>query len=139
MGNWFSSPKGTVYKVTSPHTNRVYIGSTNTTDLKSRLFDHEGNYRVWKATNAGWYSVFLILEYGDYKIERLETVRGNLKVRERYYFDQYATTRVNKRAPYRSPLEKKQKWRQYCKMYYKKNRERILQRQAYYRKRISKV
>jgi len=62
--------KGKIYKLTSPNTDKVYIGSTIRT-LNKRLTSH---IRDWKLKRKDCGSTY-ILEKGDYKIELLEEVQ----------------------------------------------------------------
>lgn len=128
MGNWFSPPVGIVYKIKSPNTPQVYIGSTRSMDLERRLRVHEANYRAWKMNKTGWYSVFILLDQGNYEIECLEDIKDpqHIKVRERHHKDKFKGFCVNKRNPYRTLLEKKDQVRKAQKAYYQRNRHKIL-------------
>lgn len=73
-----------IYKITSPQTNRIYIGSTCKKYLSSRLSDHKFEYKRHIQTNAKNYcSSFEIVKFDDCKIELLELC--NLETKEERY------------------------------------------------------
>ena len=39
---------GKIYKITSEHTNKIYVGSTCKKLLSQRLTFHRKNYKKWK-------------------------------------------------------------------------------------------
>jgi hypothetical protein len=62
-----------IYKIWSPQTDLIYIGST-TQILCKRLADHKSNYKSYKEGKFHYVSSFKILEYGDAKIELIKEV-----------------------------------------------------------------
>jgi hypothetical protein len=81
---------GNIYKITSVHTDEIYIGSTWNT-LENRLLFHEECYIKWidSIYQLEYCTSFEILKYYNYQIELLETMEcSNLKElhkREGYY------------------------------------------------------
>lgn len=62
--------KGYVYKITSPHTDKVYIGST-TQKLYKRFSSHKNKYNRYLEKKHQYVSVFDILEAGDSQISAI--------------------------------------------------------------------
>jgi hypothetical protein len=63
---------GKIYKLWSPNTDKVYIGST-TQPLFKRLSKHKWNYTYWKKGGKTEYMTsFEIFDYGEVKIELIE-------------------------------------------------------------------
>ena len=110
---------GRIYKLTSPNTDKVYIGSTTET-LNTRLNKHVSD---WKRRNC---SSIYILEKGDYKIELLEEVQvessRDLTKIEQSWIDRFPNA-VNKKKAHRT-REQKLEWfsknrketKNYCKV-----------------------
>jgi ribosomal protein L37AE/L43A len=127
---------GKIYKITSPSTKDIYIGSTIQT-LKRRFHSHKSNYNCT--------SVF-ILKYNDSIIELIEEYpcysRYELEQRERHYQEQYEHC-INIYKAGRTPQDKKDymkvynkkyqkdnnpKLKNYLKNYYQKNKDNIIKR-----------
>ena len=104
--------RGKIYKITSKHHPLPYYGST-CQPLAKRLGDHVRAYKSQKK----YFSVFLILECGDYKIELVEKYACNdkreLEKRETYYIKNNECVNANlPYAPYEDQLIKsKEKWK----------------------------
>jgi hypothetical protein len=83
---------GRVYKITSPSTNKVYIGSTIKT-LNSRLQEHKTNYKKWKKGKYSYRKVFKIMKYKDAIITKIEKIQfiiddwDELRKREQYHIN----------------------------------------------------
>ena len=60
-----------IYKLWSPSTNLIYIGSTTQT-IAQRLADHLRNYKQFKNGKYNYTTSYKILECEDYKIELIE-------------------------------------------------------------------
>ena len=60
--------KGKVYKLTSPHTDKVYIGSTIQV-LSYRLKMHQSKYKAFINGSGHYRSATEILKYSDVTIE----------------------------------------------------------------------
>jgi hypothetical protein len=102
-----------IYKITSPQTDKIYIGSTKQT-LNIRFSKHKS-----KTNNTGSRS---IVEYKDATIELIEEVDVDQRyIRERYWVEFYGNLCVNKLVPGRTMKEYKQ-------VYYIENKEYILSR-----------
>ncbi len=79
--------KGTIYKITSPQTDKIYVGSTSKL-LKNRLCQHYSNYRRFingdgsrnrNDNNGGYHYVtsFELVKYNDCEITILEECECN--------------------------------------------------------------
>lgn len=117
-----------VYKISSPHTDKIYIGSTIRT-LHLRFLQHK---RKDNRTTSRE-----IISLGDAIIECLEEVDVDaMKQRERYHIELMEERCVN----YQTPLRTQKEWvednKDYVKDYhrtlYVENRERINKRNALY-------
>jgi hypothetical protein len=128
---------GKIYKITSPYTDMIYVGST-TQSLERRMNKHKSNYK--NRTHSSKY----MFDSGDPQIELIEEYhcdsKKELLLREQYYMDLYKDCICNKvnavfgdrkaynRAYMRSErgIEVKQQWRENNKQRineYKKTRK----------------
>jgi predicted GIY-YIG superfamily endonuclease len=93
---------GYVYSITSPNTNKIYIGSTN--NVIKRWHGHLRNFR----NNLGTTSKFVI-EHTEAKINILETLtyhdKKELQKRERHHIIQNINNCVNMHQPTRTHKE----------------------------------
>ncbi len=123
-----------IYKITSPHTDKCYVGSTTKT-LEERLDRHERDYELYKKNKYDFVSSYHILELNDYKIELVE-LTNNLKEREGYWIR--TLNSVNRKIEGRTQKEyredNKEKIKQYrednkdhYKQYRENNKEKIKQ------------
>ncbi len=138
--------KGKVYKITSPHIDKVYVGSTCLT-IEQRLLRHENDYNRYTTDNIkyDYISSFEMIKLIDYDIELIEDYpcnnRTELLTRERYYYDML--DHVNIRPPILTDDERKAKrtelmknyrilnkddLREYDKNYREKNKEAVTAR-----------
>ena len=64
---------GKIYKIVSPSTDKIYIGST-VLPLSERLENHELIFQEWFSSEfvSSYCTSFEILKYGDYEIELIE-------------------------------------------------------------------
>jgi len=86
-----------IYKISSPHTDKVYIGST-TRDLRARFSQHK---RYDNGTTSKE-----IIAYGEAIIECLEEVDNDvMKERERFYIELMREKCVNQVIPLRTKKE----------------------------------
>ena len=115
-----------VYKITSPHTDKVYVGSTIRT-LHIRFLQHKrkGNRTTSRE----------IISLGDAVIECLEEVDVDaMKQRERYHIELMREKCVNYQTPTRTHQEwvedNKDKLYHYHHALYVKNKEKIDERKA---------
>jgi len=65
MPNYHNSK---IYKLWSPQTDEVYIGST-TQPLSKRMAQHRMKYKRYKAGKYHYITSFNIMKYGDVRIE----------------------------------------------------------------------
>jgi hypothetical protein len=83
---------GKIYKIVCNITGECYYGST-IQRLEHRLHVHEGIYRQYLKNNANYYSVFEILERGNYDIHLVENYgclcRKQLEAMEGLYIKHY--------------------------------------------------
>lgn len=113
---------GYIYKILSPSTDKVYIGST-IQDLNSRFSFHKGDM---KRKNMGSKE---IMKYPDAEIILLEEVifdnKKELKFKERCYYEKYKNIRVNKLNPILTDGERKINADKCKARYVIKNREKM--------------
>lgn len=115
---------GRVYKLISPHTDRIYIGST-TKPLHIRLNHH---IQVLKRNKSG--SSKIITSFGECKIELLEEGefenKNALLTRERYYIDNNINIVVNKCLPTQSYTDSLVRtWNKNREKYYARRAEKV--------------
>ncbi len=110
--------KSKIYKITSPHTSDIYIGST-VQKLSKRKAGHQEKYKIYLQTNDKHHytTSFKLIELGPVDICLLEEYpcqsKEQLHARERYYIENNQC--VNKYIPSRTDKE-----------YYEDNKESIL-------------
>jgi hypothetical protein len=63
---------GKVYKITSPHSPKIYVGSTSRKYLSSRFSGHHSSYKKYLKGQSAYLTSFDLLSLGDCKIELLE-------------------------------------------------------------------
>ena len=56
---------GTIYKIVSKNTDKIYIGST-TYNIEKRLEGHKISYYKYKKYGIGYCASYEIIKYGDY-------------------------------------------------------------------------
>jgi hypothetical protein len=146
--------KGSVYKITSPQTEKVYIGSTFK-KLNVRLYQHKQSYTRFlngKCKNMG---AFDVVKYDDCVIEELESFEGlnrkALSVFERKWYDTYKDKVCNMHIPNRSKrdwelenktfldnwkkeyrINNRDKLNKFSNEYYKNNKEKVIENQKKY-------
>jgi len=95
--------KGFVYKITSPSTDKIYIGSTTKT-LQTRLITHNSEIKRGKGCMSK-----LILCFNNAVIECIEEVEfeneKDLRIRERYHIELNRDKCVNQTIPTRTIKE----------------------------------
>jgi len=118
--------RGKIYKLTHPHTDDIYIGSTTEKYLSRRLVGHKTKYKIWKAGKFRYVTSFKLFELGadDVKIELIEccpcTCKEELHKKEGEHIK--GTKCINKNVAGRTLTE-----------YYQDNRETILKKVKEYR------
>ena len=123
-----------IYKLWSPSTNLIYIGSTTQT-IAQRLAEHLAVYRRYKNNKGYFITSFKILECEDYKIELIENYSCNNKEQLHKKEGEYIRSLdcVNKKIEGRTKKEyekdykekNKEKRDKYLIEYTKKNKEKI--------------
>jgi len=135
MENIYNHSK--IYKIVSPSTDKIYIGSTTQT-LAQRLGKHIKNYKDYTNNNINKYiTSFEIIKLGDYSIVLLEECNFNnkeqLRQREGYYIKLYNDVCVNNRIAGRTKTEYRNDNKDKSKQYYTDNKEIILEQKKQYR------
>ena len=132
--------EGKIYKIVTPHSKKVYIGSTCTPTLARRLAKHKTDYDQYKqGKRKTGFSSFQLLDLGDCDIVLLENYpcenKDELRARERYWLEKTKNT-VNQLCPIRSQEEHKQYYKDYLTTYYQENKQKWLE---YAKKRRNKI
>ena len=131
---------GYIYKISSPHTDKIYVGSTIRT-LEQRFSGHNSHYRQYlEGKKQNFITSFIILEYGDTVIAELEKLENvtleELHFREAYLIRNTENT-VNKHIPCRTQKQHYEEniihFTDYKQQYYANNKAKIDERaRAYY-------
>ena len=129
-----------IYKIVSPSTDKIYIGSTTQT-LAQRLGKHIKIYKYYTNNNSYYTSSYEIIKLGDYSIQLIEQCNFNnkeqLRQREGYYIKLYNDICVNNRIAGRTKTEYKTDNKNRLiirdKQYYIDNKEIILEKTKQYR------
>lgn len=121
--------KGIIYKITSPSTDKIYIGST-IQPLMERLYHHRSHLNNTTSN--------LIISFNDAVIECIEEVEFDTKKklhdRERYYIQLNRDKCVNKVIPSRTMKEYEVDNRDKRKQYRIRNADEVKERtKQYYR------
>lgn len=118
---------GKIYKISSIHTEDIYIGST-TKPLNKRLIHHKSDFKRYQSGNFPYLTSFDILKHGDCTIELIENVnvetKKELHDRERYYIENLSKV-VNFVIPNRNIKEWNEANKEYLKDY-----QRIMQQKS---------
>lgn len=97
---------GRIYKIVSPNTHKIYVGSTFET-LARRLCKHTYDWH-----NLAKSSVKYILDAGDFKIELLEEVevegKAQLRMKEQEWVEKLSNIIVNKNRAFSTLEQRKQ-------------------------------
>jgi len=126
--------KGMIYRIVCNITGDVYIGSSVQT-CAQRLSKHVDHHKRWKKDNTKvYYSAFIIIERGDYKIILVESYpcknNDELFSREQHWIDQ--TECVNKKRAHSTEEQLNEHKLKYNKQYNKDNSEHIAERSKNY-------
>ena len=123
-----------IYKIISPDSNLIYVGSTTRT-LKERLQQHNSNYKSYLKGKHHYLSSYELIKTGNFEIILLEEVscetNEELLKRERYYIE--INSCCNKCIPGMTGKESSKKYREVNKeqinekkkKYYEVNKEQI--------------
>jgi hypothetical protein len=131
---------GKIYRLISPSTDEIYIGST-TKPLYKRLQYHKSDYKKYLNGTCQYVSSFELLKYDDYKIELICDYpcnsRKELDREEGLY--QRKMKCVNKNIAGRTDKEwwneNKDEVLKQRKKYYDDNKDEILKKQKIYREK----
>ena len=103
--------KGQVYKISSEHSEKCYIGSTKS-ELNRRFGNHKCNKKCMSK---------ILFELGECKIEALEVLynitKQELKIKEQYYLDLLKDKAVNKQNAHTTKEQRKQQRNESKKQY----------------------
>jgi hypothetical protein len=130
-----------IYKIWSPQTEMIYIGSTTQKYLCQRLTNHIVDYNNYNKNKRTFISSFHIIKYNDAKIELLENFSCNnieeLNKREGELIRQYKDKCVNIQIAGRTPKEYREdnrdKIAERDKKYYEEHTEQIAEYHKKYR------
>jgi hypothetical protein len=103
--------QGKIYKLISPHTDKIYVGSTTKQYLSQRLTSHKSYYNFFKKGKISKrVSSADLLDLGDVEIILLESYPCNSKdelaARERHWIEQNKNLIVNINIPTRTTKER---------------------------------
>ena len=101
---------GKIYKITSAHTEKIYIGSTCKQYLSQRKTKHIKCYKDHSKGGKSLYMTsFELIKLGDIDTVLLEIYpcksKDELHARERHYIEQFKNIAVNKFIPTRTKKE----------------------------------
>jgi len=127
---------GKIYKLVSPHTDKIYIGSTCKKYLSQRLTKHKSHYKDWLKDNDNInFSSFRLFELGDVEIILIENFNCNTKdellKKEREYIEKFKEIIVNKQRPLITHEERKE----YINKYREEHKEEIKKKVKEYREK----
>jgi hypothetical protein len=128
--NKFNNSK--IYKITTPLSNLIYIGSTRE-KIERRLQLHKAQYKIYKNGGSRKVMVYNLLDLGieNIEIELIENYICNslyeLHKRERYYIELNKDISINKCIPTRTV---KEYYELNKKVIYEKKKNKKLNNQA---------
>ena len=138
-----------IYKISSPHTDKIYIGSTIKKYLSNRIGNHTSGFTTWNKDNTKQYcSSYVLYQLGNVEYELIELYNCNnreeLTKRERYWMELHSNFIINANKAYRTKEEHtkdKKKWEEehkeerkgYFKKWHKEHKEHFNQKQREYR------
>jgi hypothetical protein len=127
---------GKIYKLTSEHTNKIYIGST-CKKLNIRLSNHKADYKRWSDGKRDYVTSFDLYKLGLVNIELLEEYSCNtnneLCNRERYWIEQNKDILINKYIPIRTEEETRIIGKEQNKQYREANKDEINKQRKQFR------
>ena len=107
-----------VYRIKSPHSDKVYIGGTFQT-LEQRFSEHKSQYKHWLRGDpkALYYSSYEVLKLGDAYIEQVDThdclTVGELCEHEAHYQKDANCINKNSAGPFDKKAWSKEYWKTY--------------------------
>ena len=69
--------RGKIYKIISNQTDEVYVGSTCSSTLRTRLVEHQSSYKRYKLKKTSYMTSYELVQYDDCEIVLLETYPCN--------------------------------------------------------------
>jgi hypothetical protein len=125
--------RGKIYKIISPYTDKIYIGSTTEIYLSRRLTKAKNMYKMFLENKHHYVSSYELFKLGDVEIVLIETYpccsKDELHKKERYYIELNKDFVVNKFIPSRKIKEyyqdNKDIYLDRSKKYYEKNKEQM--------------
>ena len=100
---------GKIYRIRSPHTEKIYIGSTVKHYLCSRLAEHNADYKLFVLNKKNYTTSFDIIKLGDAYIELIELypfdTKDKLNKREGELIREHKINCVNMLIPGRTRKE----------------------------------
>jgi hypothetical protein len=123
---------GRIYKITSPNTDKIYIGST-TKSLNRGLTHHMTDYKLYtNGTLKTHIASFDIIKCGNINIELIEELSGTkneLQKRGRHFIELNKDIAINKKIPTRTTVEYYNDHKEIAEKtnreYYNKNKENL--------------
>ena len=99
-----------VYKLVSPQTTKVYVGSTVQPCLSTRKAVHKCHFKTYKNGGGQKLSAFEVSQYDDFDIVQIRQyksckTRAELTKHERHWMNHYGTDCCNAYVPGRSQKE----------------------------------
>lgn len=117
---------GKIYKITSPQSDKFYIGST-INDIRIRLSKHKNNYKNYLNGKYCYVSSFEVIKYDDCIIELLKEVKceskTELEIEEGKTIKEYQDRILNKNVAGRTKKEYRELNKDISKEYQKNYRE----------------
>ena len=114
---------GTVYKISTEKSDKVYVGSTSQ-PINKRMTQHKS--RPCCACKE-------LLELGECKIEALEVLynctKRELEIKEQFYLDLLKEKAVNKKRAYQTKEQRKQQKKESRQKWREENRDEYNERQ----------
>jgi hypothetical protein len=131
--------KGYIYKIASPNTDLIYIGST-AKSLQSRYLSHKSYYNRFGTESSKLNSMaYKVFEHGDAYIEKIDEIdyenRDDLYNLEKNHIMEGGDNIVNKSYGVKSKYYNREKQRGY----YQAHRPERCQYQREYRRRIKNM
>jgi hypothetical protein len=126
-----------IYKIISPHTDKIYIGSTTEIYLSQRLTKAKNMYKRFLENKHHYVSSYELFKLGDVEIILIETYPCNSKdelhKKEREYIELNKEITVNKNIPSRKSKEYYQDNKDFmldkANKYYENNKDKIREKQ----------
>ena len=123
---------GKIYKIISPNSSKVYVGST-CNDLHKRLKAHIYSFKCWLKDNSKqtYLKSYELIKLGSVDIILLESVNCSSKEellnKEKEWIEQLKEDLINNNNPIRTDDDKKKYARKYMKGYYELHNDKFKQ------------